>query len=141
MKPTDVAKYLYGYVIFSIIYGLIIVITGESESPDTGILLQDYFSVDFASKNPITIITDFSTPLMPPLSFILWRKSDGIAKSHFKNMLLSEVIFFVGYAMTYKSIQLGNSSSSGVILIMLLVYYCYRYLRGFVRLNNNLPYI
>ena len=138
MSPVNAAKYLYVAVIISASY---ILLLSNYEFKFSGNIITDYFSLDLDSNDPILITSNLICLLTLPISLWAWKSCEGIAASHFKNIFFCEMMLVTTYVIMYNQLKLNNpSAATSVIMLLLSIYYFYRYLKGFVKINKKLPY-
>jgi len=138
MSPVNAAKYLYVAVIISVSY---ILLLSNYKSEFSGNIITDYFSLDLDSKDPILITSNLISLLTLPISLWAWKSCEGIAASHFKNIFFCEMMLVTTYVIMYNQLKLNNpSAAAGVIFLVVLIYYFYRYIKGFIKINKKLPY-
>ena len=138
MSPVNAAKYLYVAVIISASY---ILLLSNYEFKFSGNIITDYFSLDLDSKDPILITSNLISLLTLPISLWAWKSCEGIAASHFKNIFFCEMMLATASVIMYNQLKLNNpSAATSVIMLLLSIYYFYRYLKGFVKINKELPY-
>ena len=138
MSPVNAAKYLYVAVIISASY---ILLLSNYKSEFSGNIITDYFSLDLDSNDPILITSNLICLLTLPISLWAWKSCEGIAASHFKNIFFCEMMLATASVIMYNQLKLNNpSAATSVIMLLLSIYYFYRYLKGFVKINKKLPY-
>jgi len=138
MSPVNAAKYLYVAVIISVSY---ILLLSNYEFKFSGNIITDYFSLDLDSNDPILITSNLICLLTLPISLWAWKSCEGIAASHFKNIFFCEMMLATASVIMYNQLKLNNpSAATSVIMLLLSIYYFYRYLKGFVKINKKLPY-
>ena len=138
MTTKNAAQYFYATVLVSYAY---IILLSDYVPQYSGSLVKDMFSLDFDSNDPILVFCNFILILIIPFSFILWKNCGGFTKSHFKNMFFSELILLTTFVLTYKYFAYAEPPVPVVLIwLVCVIFYLYRYIRGFVRINKNLEF-
>jgi hypothetical protein len=138
MSPGTIAKLMYATMLTVLLF-----VSLEEEVKYTGNFFYDTFS-GFHDGNIIHLIDAIFSIVTIPLCLFFIKKSEGFAVSHFKNLLLINVLGWVFLFASYDTfVEMDKNSNyqppllGFILLTLFLIFVVWRILRGAYLAFNN----